>query len=107
MLYIFLLLWKTISCTFDFKQVSYRQKNMDYEKMYILALSTEIIWITNNNPDLAVKFNCIYREAIDNTLVKIKNAKEKSKRSWNFLIIKIHLLMNVFQNERHYLNGKR
>ena len=54
---------------------------MDYEEMYILALSTEIIRITNNNPDLAVKFNCIYREAIDNTLVKIKNAKEKSKRS--------------------------
>ena len=45
---------------------------MDYEKMYILALSTEIIRITNNNPDVAVKFYCIYREAIDNTLVKIK-----------------------------------
>ena len=58
---------------------------MDYEKMYILALSTEIIRITNNNPDLAVKFNCIYREAIDNTLVKIKNAKEKIKVFLKFL----------------------
>ena len=54
---------------------------MDYEKMNVLALSTEIMRITNNNPDVALKFNCIYREAIDNTLVKIKNAKEKSKRS--------------------------
>ena len=58
---------------------------MDYEEMYILALSTEIIRITNNNPDLAVKFNCIYREAIDNTLVKIKNAKEKIKVFLKFL----------------------
>ena len=58
---------------------------MYYEIMYILALSTEIIWITNNNPDLAVKFNCIYREAIDNTLVKIKNAKEKIKAFLKFL----------------------
>ena len=53
--------------------------------MYILALSTEIIRITNNNPDVALKFNCIYREAIDNTLVKIKNAKEKIKVFLKFL----------------------
>ena len=58
---------------------------MYYEIMYILALSTEIIRITNNNPDLAVKFNCIYREAIDNTLVKMKNAKEKIKEFLKFL----------------------
>ena len=51
---------------------------MDYQKMYILPLSTEVIRITNNNPYLAVKFNCIYRKAINNTLVKTKSVDETS-----------------------------
>ena len=58
---------------------------MDYEKMNVLALSTEIMRITNNNPGLAVKCNCIYREAIDNTLVKIESTEEKIKALLKFL----------------------